>query len=94
MSKINHFKQDYFNAMPNPGDWSITTDIDNQLSSINNKNRLDRIEEKLEKICDRLAILDEPDPERLEAFKQLQEAYKKYKFLDELCGPHDDGNEI
>jgi hypothetical protein len=81
--------------LPNPNDWSVktTTDIDNQLSSFNNRERLDRMERMLEKVCDRLAILDEPDPERLEAFKQLQEAYKKYKFVDELCGPHDNGSE-
>lgn len=71
-------------------DWSVTTDIDNQLSSVQNKKRMDRIEEKLDKICERLAILEEPTPERLEAFKQLNDAYKKYKFLDELCGEHEE----
>ena len=91
--KSNPLLEDYFFASPGPNDWSVTTDIDNQLSSITNKNRLDRMEKMLEKICDRLAILEEPTPERLEAFKQLQDAYNKYKFVDELCGPHDDGTE-
>ncbi len=72
------------------GDWTVTTDIDNQLSSIRNTERMDRIEEKLDKVCERLAILDEPTPERLEAFKQLQDAYNKYRFLDELCGEHEE----
>ena len=78
-----------------PSSWSVTTtsDIDNQLSNISGKKRLDKIEEKLDRVCDRLAILDDPDPVRSEAFKQLQDAYKKYKFLDELCGPHNDGTE-
>ena len=95
MSKINHYKEDYFFAMPDPSQWSVTTtsDIDNQLASLNNRERLDRMEGMLEKICERLAILEEPTPERLDAFKQLQDAYNKYKFLDELCGPHDDGSE-
>jgi len=94
MSKINHYKEDYFFAMPGPNSWSVTatSDIDNQLASINNKDRLDRMERTLEKISERLAILEEPTPERLEAFKQLQDAYKKYKFLDELCGAHEDGS--
>ena len=84
----------YNRNLPGPNDWSITdtTDIDNQLSNMHNNKRLDRMEKMLEKICERLAILEEPDPKRLEEFKQLQDAYNKYKFLDELCGPHDDGN--
>ena len=86
----------YNRNLPGPNDWSITdtTDIDNQLSNIHNTKRLDRMAKMLEKICERLAILEEPEAERLEQFKQLQDAYNKYKFLDELCGPHDDGNEV
>jgi hypothetical protein len=38
----------------------------------------------LEKIEDRLAIL-EPDPERLERFAALREAYDAYKLIDTLC---------
>jgi hypothetical protein len=40
----------------------------------------------LEKIEDRLAILQEPTPERLERFTALREAYDAYKMLDTLCG--------
>ena len=40
----------------------------------------------LEKIEDRLAILQEPDPKRLERFTALREAYDAYKMLDTLCG--------
>jgi hypothetical protein len=39
----------------------------------------------LEKIEDRLAILQEPDPERLERFAALREAYDAYKLIDTLC---------
>lgn len=42
--------------------------------------------ELLEKIEDRLAILIEPTPERLERFTALREAYDAYKMLDTLCG--------
>lgn len=75
---------------PAPNDWVI--DHDAGMSHVNDV-KFDRIEKALDKINERLAILEEPTPERLEAFKQLQDAYKKYKFLDELCGPHDDGSE-
>jgi hypothetical protein len=40
----------------------------------------------LENIEDRLAILQEPTPERLERFTALREAYDAYKMLDTLCG--------
>ena len=86
--KVKSMK-DAFQALPDPGSWSVTSDIDKQL----NYTRMDKVEKGLEKINERLAILDEPTPERLEAFKQLRDAYKKYKFLDELCGPHDDGTD-
>lgn len=48
--------------------------------------RLDRIEGMLEKITDRLAVLADPDPEKLEQFETLKEAYDKYKFVEKLCG--------
>jgi hypothetical protein len=44
----------------------------------------------LEKIEDRLAILTEPTPERLERFAALREAYDAYKLIDTLCV--DEGN--
>ena len=40
----------------------------------------------LEKIEDRLAILQEPDPERLEKFAALKKAYDHYKTLERLIG--------
>jgi hypothetical protein len=39
----------------------------------------------LEKIEDRLAILMDPDPEKLEKFAALKKAYNNYKLLDKLC---------
>lgn len=79
--------------LPGPNDWSVETSLDEQIDNLQTGKRLKKIEKTLEKVCERLAILDDPSPERLEAFKQLQDAYNKYKFLDELCGPHDDGSE-
>lgn len=40
----------------------------------------------LEKIEDRLAILQEPDPEKLEKFAALKKAYDHYKLLEKLIG--------
>jgi hypothetical protein len=40
----------------------------------------------LEKIEDRLAILPEPNPEKLEKFTALKKAYEHYKTLERLIG--------
>lgn len=40
----------------------------------------------LKKIEDRLAVLQEPDPERLEKFAALKKAYDHYKTLEKLIG--------
>jgi hypothetical protein len=39
----------------------------------------------LERIEDRLAILMDPDPTRLEKFQALKKAYDNYKLMDKLC---------
>lgn len=53
------------------------------------KESIDRLERNMEKIMERLAILEEPDPKQLEQFKTLKEAYDKYKFVEGLCGKDD-----
>ena len=40
----------------------------------------------LDKIQDRLAILDEPSPEKLEKHAALKKAYDHYKLLEKLIG--------
>ena len=40
----------------------------------------------LEKIEDRLAIIQDPDPVKLEKFKALKKAYDNYKLLEKLIG--------
>jgi hypothetical protein len=44
----------------------------------------------LEKIEDRLAILPDPDPKKLEKFTALKKAYDHYKMLERLIGDDDD----
>ena len=39
----------------------------------------------LEKMENRLAILMDPDPEKLEKFAALKKAYDNYKLLEKLC---------
>lgn len=48
------------------------------------------LEKMLTKIEDRLAILSEPDPEKLEKFAALKKAYDNYKMLERLIGDHSD----
>lgn len=55
------------------------------------KEIIERLERNMEKVMERLAILEEPDPKRLEEFKTLKEAYDKYKFIDGLCGKNENG---
>ena len=43
------------------------------------------INKLLERIEDRLAILMDPDPARLEKFQALRKAYDNYKLMDRLC---------
>jgi hypothetical protein len=40
----------------------------------------------LEKIEDRLAIISEPDPKKLEKYAALKKAYDQYKLLEKLIG--------
>jgi hypothetical protein len=40
----------------------------------------------LEKIEDRLAVLTEPDPKKLEKFAALKKAYDQYKLMEKLIG--------
>jgi hypothetical protein len=44
------------------------------------------LEKMFQKIEDRLAILQEPDPEKLEKFAALKKAYEHYKTLERLIG--------
>lgn len=49
---------------------------------VNGKN----IGKILDKIQDRLSILDEPSPEKLEKHAALKKAYEQYKILEKLIG--------
>jgi len=52
---------------------------------------IERLERNMEKVMERLSVLEDPDPEQLEKFKTLKEAYNKYKFVDGLCGKGENG---
>jgi len=48
--------------------------------------------ERIEKLEERLAMIENADPEQLEKHKMLREAYTKYKFIEGLIGKEDDDN--
>lgn len=43
------------------------------------------LKEVLQKMQERMAILDDPSPEKLEKFEALKKAYENYKILEKLC---------
>lgn len=42
------------------------------------------LKDEIRMIKDRLAILDDPTPEKLEKFKALKKAYERYKHLEQI----------
>lgn len=62
-----------------------TIDLDELDQFKYNYNTKDSVEERLSTIEDRLAIL-RPDPEKLEKWEALREAYEHYKSLEALIG--------
>jgi hypothetical protein len=52
--------------------------------------KMEDIERKLDKVMERLGVLDDPDPETLEKSKALKKAYEHYKMLEKLAGAKDD----
>lgn len=54
------------------------------------QEQIDDLNKKFDKIMDRLGVLDDPDPGKLEKHKALKRAYEKYKMLEKLCGANDD----
>ena len=70
------------NTAANPGSLKVSGDADFD-GDVTIKGR--NITKMLEKIEDRLAILMDPDPTRLEKFQALKKAYDNYKLMDKLC---------
>jgi hypothetical protein len=52
--------------------------------------KMEDIERKLDKVMERLGVLDDPDSETLEKSKALKKAYEHYKMLEKLAGAKDD----
>lgn len=70
--------------------WSIGGKWEEVSTNSTLKEQIDRLEQNMEKVMERLAILEDPTPEQLEQFKTLQDAYKKYKFVEGLCGKEEE----
>jgi hypothetical protein len=71
-----------FNA-PNTQGLHVTSDAEFE-GDIKWKGR--SLGKMLEKIEDRLAIIQDPDPKKLEKFAALKKAYDNYKLLEKLIG--------
>jgi len=61
----------------------------NDAISVITEERFRDLEDSVEAIKRRLAILDEPSPETLEKHKILKDAYNKYKMIEALIGEKD-----
>lgn len=62
---------------------SVSGDLEVEGSLTVNGRNLSKLMEKIE---DRLAILSEPDPDKLEKFAALKKAYDHYKLMEKLIG--------
>lgn len=79
-------QQQDLNDLKKAVQWDQTTsDVNNSMYIM-----LKRLSDRLSVIENRLAILEEPDPEKLEKYKALKEAYENYKALEQLIADSDD----
>ena len=67
--------------------WAIqdTVRVDGTLSADEIRVGKKKLSEVLDKIQERLGILDDPSTEKLEKFEALKKAYEQYKILEKLC---------
>lgn len=76
----------YSSYNQNTQQWS-NIKIDYSTGTVGAKNFVldgTNLNDLLATICERLAIIESVDPETIEKYSSLQEAYKKYKFLENL----------
>lgn len=66
--------------------YTINTESTFTSFTIPTKEQFDNLTDDVEKIKQRLAILDDPSPEKLERHKMLRDAYNKYKMIEKLIG--------
>jgi len=79
------------NSSDSDGIYTITAGSSTTLNVVDPYQlQLDELNKKFDKIMDRLAILDDPDPEKLEKSKALKKAYEHYKMLEKLAGLDDE----
>ena len=88
LSIDNWLTNSNYAVAPPPNSKLLYTDEDG--NNIDIIDTIKTINENYDKIMERLAILDDPRPEKLARFKALKEAYIKYKFLEALYGEEDD----
>lgn len=71
------------------GQWTYDTTIDTTIDTAISAESINvggkSLTDVLDQLQKRLAILDDPDPEKLEKFAALKKAYEQYKLLEKLC---------
>lgn len=80
----------YITSASNPSGLHCSTDATFE-GDIKWKGR--SLEKLLESIESRLAIVSNPDPEKLEKFAALKKAYDNYKLLEKLCNEGNDADD-
>lgn len=75
-----------YNVMP-PGNWGLGAIPQATYSNTAyvDQAALAKVTERLKLIEDRLAIITDPDPEKLGKYAALRLAYENYKMLERLC---------
>ncbi len=84
----------YLYSTPGLNGYSFTNNTTNPNLHVNGTAEFDgdvkikgrSLEKMLQKIEDRLAILQDPDPAKLEKYAALKKAYEHYKTLERLIG--------
>ena len=71
------------NSMPTPAAMNVKGDLEVEGALTVNGRNLSKLMEKIE---DRLAILSDPKPDKLEKFAALKKAYDHYKLMEKLIG--------
>jgi len=85
----NYGGQMWVKSEPIDSTWTMTGDM--IFTDSNGKDiKLGELADRMQEIEKRLSILNAPSPEKLEKHKMLEEAYKKYKFIEDLIGNEDD----
>lgn len=84
-SNYSHDGTDVNFTFPHTSEWDIFNGTTFTIKDPTEEKVKD-LERKIDKIMERLSVLDDPDPETLRKQKMLKDAYNKYKMIEKLIG--------